>query len=122
VRGVVDCLLVDDEKRRECRCRRLQRVVRNAKMAASAPSLEICRPFREVIADPAKWEGLKESTVPIRASKKTGARMDAILFAMVIETDHRSAAEEANFEELPQNSFVSEDSLKFRGLFSISWC
>jgi hypothetical protein len=58
-------------------------------MVASLPSLEICSPFREVIVDPAKWEGVKESTVPCRASKKNGPRMDAILVAMV-ETDHRS--------------------------------
>ena len=89
MRGVVDCLLVDDEKRRERRCRRLQRVVRNAKMLASVSSLEICCTFREVIADPAIWDGVKEITVSSRDSKKNGPRMDAILFAMV-ETDYRS--------------------------------
>lgn len=58
-------------------------------MVASVSSLEICCPFREVIADPAKWDGVKEITVPSRDSKKYGPRMDAIIFAMV-ETDYRS--------------------------------
>jgi hypothetical protein len=105
VRGVVDCLLVDDEKRRECRCRRLQRLLRNAKMVASVSSREICCPFREVIADPANWDGAKDITVPSRDSKKNGPRMDALLFTMV-ETE-RMFCRSKIFEGLSQNLVLS---------------